>query len=503
MIEKLGNIMLKQHDQISDDDKRHQQNTSYMAKDIGNIFFALFAFAASLATTFAIYSITITTTFLLSFLKSLINIFTCCKSIPSPPPPGIGTGTFFSSPNKPIPSHYHARRESNISLSRFIPKSMYKNTLLPQSSKRTLFLGLCRVLISFTIDQPHDRFDFVVHLVIKGKRRACYVVKRPGLDEFLRAAKNASVEVVIYTSACSEYANPIIDALDLTRKLITHRLYQNACTKRRKGLFMKDLVSTGRQLDRCVIIDDDPKVHVKQWANAITVRPFLGDHADTDLMNLVKFFEVERNFNDLWHLIQLKRLGTISLSAKDSEEFGMEAYKLSLLQSLNLNPNVTYFAYAQLCLDFKSSPPLLEQNLKLIAPVKKLFLINHLGYYLVKITLNLKDNSKLPENTIKVLQILPNLSALSLLIHDSYNGKDLKFHTKTFLKLEILYLEDQDDLSSVTFEEQCMPELKELSVTSSNFDFVVTGIGNLLKLKKIKVCCGEEEDDAARDMVQQ
>jgi Dullard-like phosphatase family protein len=491
MLGKVGKIMLKH--EISDD-KRHQGNTSYMTKEIGNVFFAVIAFAISLATTFTIYSITITTTFLLSFLKSLINIITCCKSIPSPP---SRTGTFSPSPNKPIPTRYHARHERKISISHFISKSMCEKTVLPRSFKCTLFLSLFRVLIHFTIDQPHDQFNFVVHPVIKGKRRACYVVKRPGLDEFLRAAKNASLEVVIYTSGCSEYAGPIIDALDPTRKLITYRLFQNACTKRKNGLLMKNLILTGRQLDRCVIIDDNPKLHVKQWANAIAVRPFLGDHADTDLIDLMKLFEVERKFNDLWHLIQLKRLGIISLSGKDTEEFVMEAYKISLLQSLNLNPSVTNFAYAQLCLNFKYLPPPLEQSLKLIASVKNLTL-NHPSYYLVKITL--KD-SKLPENTIQILQRLPNLIALSLILHDSYDGKDLKFPRRTFLKLEVLSLEDQDNLSSVTFEEHSMPELKELSVTSSNFDFIVAGIGNLLKLKKINVCCGEEEN-GVQDTIQ-
>lgn len=332
----------------------------------------------------------------------------------------------------------------------------------------------------------------MVHPVIKGKKRACYVIKRPGLDEFLCAAKNASIEVVVYTSECNEYADPIIDILDPTGKLITHRLYRNACTKCGNGLFMKDLVSTGRQLDQSLIIDDNPKKHVKQWGNAIAVRPFLGDHTDTDLINLAKFIEVQRNFNDIWQLIQLKRLGIISFNSKDNEEFGMTAYRLSLLQYLNLSSSVTNFAYSQLCLDFKSSLPPLEQSLKLISP------LNHLSNYLVKVTL--KD-SKLPETTIPVLQRLTNLTALSLILHDYYNEKNLKFLGSTFLKLEILNLEDQDNLSSVTFEEQCMPELKELSVTSSNFDFVVMGIGNLLKLKKIQVHCGKEEN-AVQDMVQ-
>lgn len=295
----------------------HRSKTSSLTKHITDTIRASVAFAASLVIAFAICYAVIGPAVVLSLLKFLINLFSCRKSTPSPlsKPATV-------SPSPSILTWYSSQHEQKILSSPAPPEPVVdptspapQNTLLPESSKKTLFLSLRRTLIRFTFNPPRDQFDFVVYPLIRGKRRACYVLKRPGLDELLRAAKSSLFEVVIYTRWISEYAGPIIDMLDPTGELITHRLYQNACTdKHGKGFFVKDLVTTGRKLDRSVIIDNNPRKHVKQWVNAIAVRPFLGDHTDTELINLLEFFEVARNFTDLRQLINITSFSpTISI----------------------------------------------------------------------------------------------------------------------------------------------------------------------------------------------
>jgi carboxy-terminal domain RNA polymerase II polypeptide A small phosphatase len=292
--------------------KPYGSNTSSLLKHITDTVNASIAFAGSLAVAFAICYAAIGTALILTLLKSLINLFSCRKSIPIPLSKPVTV-----SPSPPTVLKRHASRHEQKTLSSLAPPepvvdlsfSGPRNIPLPDTLKKTLFLGLRRTLVRFTFNPPCYQFDFVVYPPIKGKRRACYVIKRPGVDELLRAAKSASFEVVIYTRWHSEYAIPIIDKLDLTGGLITHRLYQNACVdKHGKGMFVKDLVMTGRKLDRSVIIDYNPRKHVKQWANSIAVRPYMGDRTDTELKSLLEFFEVARNFTDLRHLINIMSL---------------------------------------------------------------------------------------------------------------------------------------------------------------------------------------------------
>ncbi|KAF3331406.1 NLI interacting factor-like phosphatase [Carex littledalei] len=311
MVQPLQSLFLKPD--ISDE-KPERGKTSSLVKHITDTVNASVTFVASLSVAFAICYVVITLAIILSLLKSLINLFSCRKSTPSVLSKPVRLSPSRTKPVLTQYSFYHDQKvlsslpppEPVVGLSLSAPR----NALLPESSKKTLFLSLRRVLVKYSFNPPHDQFDvFVVFPLIKGIRRACYVLKRPGLDELLRAAKIASFEVVIYTRGLSEFAGPIIDMLDPTEEFITHRLYQNACT----NMHRKDLVTTGRKLDRSVIIDDNPRKHVKQWSNAIAVRPFLGDQSDTDLINLLKFFEVERNFTDLRQLINIMSFSPAAL----------------------------------------------------------------------------------------------------------------------------------------------------------------------------------------------
>lgn len=58
--------------------------------------------------------------------------------------------------------------------------------------------------------------DIVMPIEIEGRRCEIYILKRPGVDEFLE--KMCSVfEVVIFTASLSKYAIPLIDRIDKQR----------------------------------------------------------------------------------------------------------------------------------------------------------------------------------------------------------------------------------------------------------------------------------------------
>lgn len=61
---------------------------------------------------------------------------------------------------------------------------------------------------------------------------------------------------------------------------------------------MKDLSVMGRDLDRLVIVDDNPNAYAFQPENAVPVAPFINDLGDRELRKVMKFLEVASLFDD-------------------------------------------------------------------------------------------------------------------------------------------------------------------------------------------------------------
>lgn len=60
-------------------------------------------------------------------------------------------------------------------------------------------------------------------------------------------------ELVVFTAATKDYAEPVIDALD-PKKLIEHRLYRDSCTQVNR-LYFKNLSVLNRKLRSTILLD--------------------------------------------------------------------------------------------------------------------------------------------------------------------------------------------------------------------------------------------------------
>lgn len=71
---------------------------------------------------------------------------------------------------------------------------------------------------------------------------------------------------------------------------ITHKLYRDS-TRYMNGTHVKDIKGINRNLNRVIIIDDDPDAYQLQKRNAIPIKPYLDgtDQADDALANLLPF----------------------------------------------------------------------------------------------------------------------------------------------------------------------------------------------------------------------
>lgn len=107
---------------------------------------------------------------------------------------------------------------------------------------------------------------------------------RPYAREFLQEM-GQYFEVVIFTAAIQSYADWILDRID-DSGIIKHRLYREHVSQRRGGVYIKDLSLLGRDIDRMIIVDNNPDNFQLQPENGIFIKSWFGDVGDTALLKL-------------------------------------------------------------------------------------------------------------------------------------------------------------------------------------------------------------------------
>ncbi|KAF9230457.1 NLI interacting factor [Melanogaster broomeanus] len=148
--------------------------------------------------------------------------------------------------------------------------------------RKCLVLDLDETLIHTTF-KPTPMTEFIVPVCVDGKWENACVNKRPGVDNFLKKMGEI-YEVVLFTASLSEYADPVIDKLDV-HHTISHRLYRESCYKY-KGKYIKDLSQLGRPMSSIIIVDNMRSSFHFQPSNGIPVKTWTTDPSDTELETL-------------------------------------------------------------------------------------------------------------------------------------------------------------------------------------------------------------------------
>jgi len=126
-----------------------------------------------------------------------------------------------------------------------------------------------------------------------------YVVERPGLGQFLQQLATFA-EVVIFTAGLEDYAQPILDQIDARYGKIPYRLYRPATVQADVYPCVKDLSLLGRDINRCVLLDDTPLAFFFQPDHGVPILPFKGDADDRMLTEAVgPLLEALANENDV------------------------------------------------------------------------------------------------------------------------------------------------------------------------------------------------------------
>ena len=130
--------------------------------------------------------------------------------------------------------------------------------------------------------------DFTIPVEIEGQYHNVYVIKRPGVDAFLKRVGEL-YEVVVFTASVSKYGDPLLDQLDI-HHVVHHRLFRESCYNH-QGNYVKDLSQVGRDLRETIIIDNSPTSYIFHPQHAVPISSWFSDAHDNELLDLIPVLE--------------------------------------------------------------------------------------------------------------------------------------------------------------------------------------------------------------------
>ncbi|KAK3695293.1 HAD-like domain-containing protein [Podospora appendiculata] len=197
-----------------------------------------------------------------------------------PPPPG-------PVPAAPSPPTTTAIESPPV----FAPETPQKFLLPPQApefkGKKCLVLDLDETLVHSSFKILHQA-DFTIPVEIEGNYHNVYVIKRPGVDQFMKRVGEL-YEVVVFTASVSKYGDPLLDQLDI-HNVVHHRLFRESCYNH-QGNYVKDLSQVGRDLRETIIIDNSPTSYIFHPQHAVPISSWFSDAHDNELLDLIPVLE--------------------------------------------------------------------------------------------------------------------------------------------------------------------------------------------------------------------
>ncbi|KAG0138191.1 hypothetical protein HOY82DRAFT_476555 [Tuber indicum] len=153
--------------------------------------------------------------------------------------------------------------------------------------KKCLVLDLDETLVHSSFKVLHQA-DFTIPVDIEGSFHNVYVIKRPGVDEFMKRVGEL-YEVVVFTASVSKYGDPLLDQLDI-HHVVHHRLFRDSCFNN-QGNYVKDLSQLGRDLKDTIIIDNSPTSYIFHPQHAVPISSWFSDAHDNELLDLIPVLE--------------------------------------------------------------------------------------------------------------------------------------------------------------------------------------------------------------------
>jgi Dullard-like phosphatase family protein len=180
-------------------------------------------------------------------------------------------------------------------------KSLYSGSALFNNVKDTApYLPEINKKYKFTLVLDMD--ETLVHFFFTTINGMFFV--RPYCFDFLNELNNY-YEIVTFTAGIKDYADNILNLLDINDNIIKYRLYRSHVTTAPFSSY-KDLKLLGRDLKKIIIIDNLRENFRLQPDNGLFIKTWTSDVNDTqfkDLLNILKYIAIS-NVDDVRPIIQ-------------------------------------------------------------------------------------------------------------------------------------------------------------------------------------------------------
>ena len=150
---------------------------------------------------------------------------------------------------------------------------------IKQRNQRVKYL-LPKIKIGYEYSLVLDLDD----TLIKFNQNISSVILRPGLKDFLHRMKKI-YELILFTSAISDYVDPIVNFIEKEEKYFDFILYRKHLSFDEKGEGFKNLNLLNRNCKKIIIIDDSEKNFKLHKSNGICIKPFFGK--DDNILNML------------------------------------------------------------------------------------------------------------------------------------------------------------------------------------------------------------------------
>lgn len=222
--------------------------------------------------------------------RSIFSTLFCCFRNYNVEPPAANTTTSILPP--PV--------EENGSPPKPPAKYLLPEIKISDYGKKCVVIDLDETLVHSSF-KPISNADFIVPVEIDGIVHQVYVLKRPHVDEFLQKMGEL-FECVLFTASLAKYADPVADLLDQWG-VFRARLFRESCVFHR-GNYVKDLSRLGRELNNVIIVDNSPASYIFHPENAVPVQSWFDDMNDTELLDLLPFFEGLSKEDEVYGVLQ-------------------------------------------------------------------------------------------------------------------------------------------------------------------------------------------------------
>jgi len=166
------------------------------------------------------------------------------------------------------------------------------HVVIAETRKKTLILDLDETLIHADFDENFSFHDKIITFQADGYEVSVPIFLRPGVVNFLKAAKE-NFEICVFTASKQEYADAVLNYLDPENNIFRHRLYRQHCICIKNKVFVKDLrILVNRKLEDIIMVDNSLYSFTNQISNGVLINSFYNDRNDNELLNLLNYLQL-------------------------------------------------------------------------------------------------------------------------------------------------------------------------------------------------------------------